>query len=71
MHRKNIQIHLHSLKKGDIAQLVEQQTENLRVAGSIPAITTLKTSQILEIQDIWRFFYDIQITCYHYFERNY
>ena len=30
---------------GDIAQLVEQWTENPCVAGSIPAITTIKGSQ--------------------------
>jgi hypothetical protein len=35
-------LHLHSLKNGAIAQLVEQRTENPCVAGSIPAGTTKK-----------------------------
>ena len=37
-------LHLPSLKKGAIAQLVEQRTENPCVAGSIPAGTTFKAS---------------------------
>jgi hypothetical protein len=31
---------LRSLKNGDVAQLVEQRTENPCVTGSIPVITT-------------------------------
>ena len=39
------------LQNGDVAQLVEQQTENLRVAGSIPAIATHKgIAQLAERQ---------------------
>jgi hypothetical protein len=30
------------VKEGDVAQLVEQRTENPCVGGSIPSITTLK-----------------------------
>ena len=32
---------LRTLKNGDVAQLVEQRTENPCVTGSIPVITTL------------------------------
>ena len=30
-------------KRGQVAQLVEQRTENPRVAGSIPALTTTQS----------------------------
>ena len=34
--------------KGQIAQLVEQRTENPRVGGSIPSLTTLSPSILLK-----------------------
>jgi hypothetical protein len=33
---------------GDVAQLVEQRTENPCVGGSIPSVTTLKAFEILK-----------------------
>ena len=39
-------LHLPTIKKGAIAQLVEQRTENPCVAGSIPAGTTSKASTL-------------------------
>ena len=42
-HNRKKRLHLQT-KKGDIAQLVEQRTENPCVPGSNPGITT-KTSQ--------------------------
>jgi hypothetical protein len=36
-------------KRGDVAQLVEQRTENPCVGGSIPSITTKSLPQILDL----------------------
>ncbi len=41
-------LHLQS-QKGDIAQLVEQRTENPCVLGSNPSITTKKISQLANV----------------------
>ena len=32
-------------KRGQVAQLVEQRTENPRVGGSIPSLATIETEQ--------------------------
>jgi hypothetical protein len=37
-------------KRGDVAQLVEQRTENPCVGGSIPSITTKSLPQTLDLQ---------------------
>ena len=50
-------LHLPTIKKGAIAQLVEQRTENPCVAGSIPAGTTSKASTIVEA---FLFFYQVK-----------
>ena len=39
-------------KPGPVAQLVEHQTENLGVAGSIPARTTIKSILLFMIKGI-------------------
>ena len=36
-----------------IAQLVEQETENLRVLGSIPSLGTIRTLEILRFQEFF------------------
>ena len=42
---KKILLSLQTKIEGDVAQLVEQRTENPCVGGSIPSITTFKTKE--------------------------
>ena len=48
-------IYLHPLWRGTLAQLVEQRTENPCVPGSIPGGTTIKSHNNLVLSELWVF----------------
>ena len=58
-------------KRGDVAQLVEQRTENPCVGGSIPSITTKSLPQIFDLQPItFRFCVGATESAQHDFPRT-
>ena len=52
---------LHSKNEGDVAQLVEQRTENPCVGGSIPSITTFRKKKTENNSVFFLFYSNFQL----------